>query len=189
MISVQLRLLTATLAMCLAISACTPGGDLPPLPASAASTYTLGPGDRLRVITYGEDQLTGDFTVNDSGSIEVPLLGSVHAQGITVSELQADLTSSLQRRGLLRTPSVSVEVSTYRPIFALGEVTKPGPYPYQPHMSVITAIAVAGGFTYRAVKSRVSITRSVDGLTTVYQATPESTVAPGDVINVFERSF
>jgi polysaccharide export outer membrane protein len=99
------------------------------------------------------------------------------------------MMAELKHRGLLQKPSVSVEISAYRPFFVLGEVTKPGPYPYQPDMSVVTAVAVAGGYTYRAVKSRASITRNVDGHTITGQATPETRVEPGDVINIFERSF
>jgi polysaccharide export outer membrane protein len=181
--------ISASLAACLLLSACAPGSDLPPLPAASTSDYTLGSGDRLRIITYGEDQLTGDFTVNDSGTIEVPLLGSVAAKGRTVTELQSALIEELTQRGLLRKPSVSVEISTYRPIFVLGEVTKPGQYPYQPNMTVITAAAVAGGFTYRAVKSRAAVTRTDDGKAITGQADPETRLQPGDVVNILERSF
>ena len=177
------------LAASLCLSACTPGGDLPPLPSPASTGYTLGHGDRLRIITYGDDQLTGDFTVNDSGDIEVPLLGSVPAAGKTISELQSEMTFELSHRGLLRKPSVSVEISAYRPIFVLGEVSKPGPYPFQPDMTVVTAVAVAGGYTYRAVKSRAAVTRMIDHHEVTGQATPETLVQPGDVITILERSF
>jgi polysaccharide export outer membrane protein len=176
-------LLSSVIASCMALAACSPGSDLPPLPqTAAASDYTLGPGDRLRIITYGDDQLTGDFTVSDGGTIEVPLLGAVRAQGRTIGEIQTSMMAELKHRGLLQKPSVSVEISAYRPFFVLGEVTKPD-------MSVVTAVAVAGGYTYRAVKSRASITRNVDGHTITGQATPETRVEPGDVINIFERSF
>jgi polysaccharide export outer membrane protein len=186
---VRQNVLSASLAAFLLLSACAPGSDLPSLPAASTTGYTLGSGDRLRIITYGEDQLTGDFTVNDSGTIEVPLLGSVVAKGRTVTELQTALIQDLKQRGLLRNPSVSVEISAYRPIFVLGEVSKPGQYPYQPNMTVITAAAVAGGFTYRAVKNRVAITRTDDGKAMTGQADPETRLQPGDVVNVFERSF
>ena len=171
------------------LSACSPGADLPPLPQSEASAYTLGPGDQLRVITYGEDQLTGDFVVNDGGNIEVPLLGAVRAAGLTVSQLQVAMADELKSRQLIKTPSVAVEVSQYRPIFVLGEVSRPGSYPYQPDMTVLTAVALAGGFTYRAVKNTESVTRAEAGHATEHRATPQSLLRPGDVVNVYERHF
>ena len=177
------------LAICLAVSACNPGADLPPIGNTPVGDYRLGAGDRLRIITYGDENLTGDFTLNSSGDIEIPLLGPVHASGRTVPQLQAAIASSLRRRGLLRNPSVSVEVSEYRPIFVLGEVTKPGQYPYQPNMTAITAVAIAGGFTYRAVKSRVEITRTYDEAVAHGQAAPDETLRPGDVVTVLERNF
>jgi polysaccharide export outer membrane protein len=172
------------------LSACTPGGDLPPLPPAASMSYRLGTGDRLRIITYGEDQLTGDFSVNDSGNIEVPLLGPVHASGLTVTGLQAAIVEALRAHKLLNKPSVSVEVSTFRPIFVLGEVNKPGAYPYQPDMTVLTAVAVAGGFTYRAAKDTEGVTRVEDnGASVQGRAAPATVIEPGDVVTVFERNF
>jgi polysaccharide export outer membrane protein len=183
------RVILLCLAMSVALSACAPGANLPPLPPSSGRTYTLGPGDRLRVITYGEDQLTGDFVVNDAGNIEVPLLGTVSAQGRTVSQLQDEMVAALKSRELIKTPSVAVEISQYRPIFVLGEVSRPGSYAYQPDMTVLTAVALAGGFTYRAVKATQSVTRAADGNATENRATPQSLLRPGDVVNVFERHF
>ena len=176
-------------ALAAGVVSCAPGGDLPPLPPMEQSVYRLGPGDQLRIITYGEEQLTGDFKVDDSGKLEIPLLGSVQAGGLTVPELQAEMTNSLHSKNLLQSPSVSVEISTYRPIFILGEVSRPGPYPYQPHMTVLTAAAVAGGFTYRAVQSYASITRDEGHGAVEGKVGRETPVAPGDVITVFERRF
>ena len=177
------------LAMSVALSACAPGADLPPLPPGTGRAYTLGPGDRLRVITYGEEQLTGDFIVNDAGNIEVPLLGTVKTAGLTVSQLQDEMVEALKSRELIKTPSVAVEVSQYRPIFVLGEVTRPGSYPYQPDMTVLTAVALAGGFTYRAVKATQSVTRAAEGQATESRASPQSLLRPGDVVSVYERHF
>ena len=177
------------LAVCLATSACNPGSDLPPIGNGAGGDYTLGAGDRLRIITYGDENLTGDFTVDSTGDLEIPLLGPVHAAGQTPAQLQAALSGSLKRRGLIRDPSVSVEVSQYRPIFVLGEVTKPGQYAYQPDMTVLTAVAIAGGYTYRAVKRRVEITRSQGEAVEHGQAPPDALLRPGDVVTVLERNF
>jgi polysaccharide export outer membrane protein len=176
-------------------AACAPGRDLPPLPAVASQDYRLGPGDVVRIITYGEDPLTGEFRVNDGGSIAVPLLGSVSAAGLTPAQLETEVAGALIGADLLRNPSVSVEVIAYRPIFVLGEVNKPGQYPYQPGMTVVTAAAVAGGFTYRAVQSYASVVRSVPGPTpgssTAIEgkAMRQTLVQPGDVITIFERRF
>lgn len=183
------RLILLSLGAAMALSACAPGANLPPLPASESGAYNLGPGDRLRVITYGEEQLTGDFVVNDAGNIEVPLLGTVEAQGLMVSQLQAEMAAALKSRELIKTPSVAVEISQYRPVFVLGEVARPGSYAYQPKMTVLTAVALAGGFTYRAVKASQSVTRAAEGKATENRATPQSLLLPGDVVDVWERHF
>ncbi len=182
-------LLALLLVSAVSLAACAPGSDLPPLPAASSADYLLGAGDKLRIITYGEDQLTGDFTVNDTGNIEVPLLGSVPASGKTVGMLQNAMVSALRSRKLLIKPSVSVEISAYRPIFVLGEVAKPGSYPYQPGMSVLSAVAVAGGFTYRAVKDTMAVTRTADGHPVEGKGHPDTVMQPGDVVTVLERNF
>jgi len=166
-----------------------PGSGLPPLPTGAPEAYRLGPGDQIRVITLSEDRLTGAFRVNDSGAIALPLLGTVHAAGLTTAELEHVLSARLVQSQLIRDPSVSVEVSVYRPIFVLGEVNHPGEYPYQPGMTVVGAVAVAGGFTYRAVEDRASIVRSIGGKAAEWRAERESFVRPGDVITIYERRF
>ena len=186
---VRIRSTLISLSMATMLSACAPGADLTPLPQNTGRAYTLGPGDHLRVITYGEDQLTGDFVVNDAGNIEVPLLGAVPAAGLTVSQLQVGMADELKSRQLIKTPSVAVEISQYRPIFVLGEVARPGSYPYQPDMTVLTAVALAGGFTYRAVKATESVTRASAEQASENRATPQSLLRPGDVVNVFERHF
>jgi polysaccharide biosynthesis/export protein len=166
-----------------------PGSDLPPLPAPDATSYTLGAGDQVRIITFGEENLTGEFRVNDSGSVALPLLGAVHAEGLTSGGLEAAVAAALRRGNLVRNPSVAVEVIAYRPIYVLGEVNKPGQYPYQPGMTVVTAVAVAGGFSYRAVEGYAAITRSVEGKAIEGRVSRQSFVRPGDVITVFERRF
>lgn len=166
-----------------------PGADLKPVPDATSNQYFLGPGDQIRIITYGEEQLTGEFRVDASGDIALPLVGSVHAAGLTSQQLASTLTSTLRKSKLYQNPSVSVEVVAYRPVFVLGEVSKPGQYPYQPGMSVVTAVAVAGGFTYRAVLDRFSIVRSTPNGPVEGSATRETLVQPGDVITVYERIF
>ena len=183
-----MRLTTCCL-LCLLAVACAPGRGLPDLPAAAPGAYRLGAGDVIRLITFGEDSLTGEFRVSDSGTIALPLVGTVQAAGLSPDALAARVSEALLKGNLLRAPSVSAEVETYRPIFVLGEVSKPGQYPYQPGMTVVTAAAVAGGFTYRAVHDYASVVRTQDGVAIEGRASRQSFVQPGDVITVFERKF
>lgn len=179
----------AALACLLSLWACAPGADLPPLPEYGAPNYRLGAGDKIRVITFGEDQLTGEFRVDDRGNIALPLVGSVRASGRTPEELDSLIQTELQDKNLLRNPSVSVEVVAYRPIFVLGEVARPGQYPYQPGMTMLTAVAVAGGFTYRGVQDYAEVIRTVGGKAIDGRVAPSSFIAPGDVVKIYERRF
>ena len=167
----------------------TQGDNLPPVPAAEIDTYKLGPGDTVRILTFGEQDLSGEFRVNDSGRIAVPLLDSVPASGKTADELASQITSALKSKDLYKNPKVTVEVTAYRPFFVLGEVNKPGQYPYQPGMTVVTAAAVAGGFTYRAVTGQFSIVRTTDGKAMEGKAERQTFLQPGDVMTVFERFF
>lgn len=174
-------------AACLLLAACS--SSMPPLPPSPPGPYRLGVGDEMRIITFGEERLTGQFRVNDRGEVAVPLLGTIHAEGLTTAELEHSIDRQLVAKKVLLNPSVSVEVLTYRPVFILGEVSKPGQYPYQPGMTVLTAVAVAGGFTYRAQTDYASILRNTDDHTVEGRAPRGTTVRPGDVIDVPERYF
>ena len=175
---------------CLAASGCSgPPSGLQPIPSAPPGVYTLGPGDEVRIITFGEQQLTGEFRVDASGEIALPLVGNVHAAGLTPRELDRAVADALSKSKLYRNPSVSVEVINYRPIFILGEVSRPGQYPYQPGMTVVTAVAVAGGFTYRAVTGRFSIVRTIGNRSLEGVALRETPVQPGDVVTVYERIF
>lgn len=181
----------AAMVVASAVAGCDPASDLPPLPPYQVKAYRLGGGDQIRIITFGEDQLTGQFRINDQGDLALPLLGSVRAAGLTTTALADRISDDLRERQLLKNPSVSVEVQSYRPVFVLGEVAKPGEYAYQPGMTVLTAVAVAGGFTYRAVQDEASVTRttSEQGKGEEGRATPQDFVAPGDVIKIYERRF
>lgn len=177
------------LLLLLSIAACAPGRGLPDLPPATTLNYRLGPGDAVRLITFGEEALTGEFRVNDSGAIAVPLIGSVRAAGLTTHQLEAAVGDALKRAKMLRDPSVVAEITAYRPIFMLGEVNKPGQYPYQPGMTVVTAAAVAGGFTYRAIEGYASVVRIQDGQAVEGKAVRQAFVQPGDVVTIFERRF
>lgn len=169
-------------------ASCAP--NLPPLPPAPDTAYRLGPGDQVRIITFGEQQLTGDFRVSDGGTLSVPLIGTVRATGLTSRQLADAISAELKRRKLFQDPSVVVEVTAYRPVFILGEVSKPGQYPFQPGMTVLTAVAVAGGFTYRAVEDYASVLRNNGGGKPVEgRARGATLLAPGDVVTVYERVF
>ena len=179
----------AAFAALLCLAACEPGSGLPPLPYSAPGPYRLGVGDRVRVITFGDTNLTGEFRVNDRGNIAVPLLGNIEAAGLTTTELERRFAADLEQRKILNHPSVAVEILAYRPIFILGEVAKPGQYPYQPDMTVLTAVAIAGGFTYRAQTRTASILRHEDGRSIEGRVGRGTTVYPGDIVDILPRYF
>ena len=172
------------------LSACAPDAGLQPLPPPASNTaYRLGSGDQVRVTTFDETGLTGQFTVDDSGNIAMPLLGPVSADGLTTTALAHKIATTLKDRKLLADPNVVVEVVKYRPIFVLGEVQHPGPYPFQPHMTLLSAVALAGGFTPRAVEDRASVVRSDSAGTIEGRVERQSQLEPGDVVTVLERNF
>ena len=172
-----------------AVASCAPGSDLPPLNNPTSRAFELGPGDQVRVITFGEQQLTGEFRVSDGGAISVPLLGPIQTTGLTPDQLASRIASELTAKKLFKDPSVSVEVIGYRPIFILGEVNKPGQYPYQPGMTMLTAVAIGGGFTYRAVTRYASDVRLTGKSAVEGRIERESLLQPGDVVTVFERTF
>lgn len=150
--------------------------------------YRLGPGDQLRISVFGEAALSGDFLVGPNGSISYPLVGEVPAQGKTVNEFGAALADVL-RNGYVRQPNVAVEVASYRPFFILGEVGSPGTYPYAAGLTVMNAVATAGGFTYRADTSRVFIKHPEETAERVYRLTSTTPIQPGDTVRIPERRF
>ncbi|MDO9383244.1 MAG: polysaccharide biosynthesis/export family protein [Hyphomicrobiaceae bacterium] len=159
-----------------------------PLPVAYDSAYHLDAGDRLRVVVYGQEGLTNTYAIDAGGSITMPLIGSVPARGKTPARLAADITARL-RNGFIREPSVAVEIEAYRPFFILGEVAAPGQYPYVPNMSVESAVAIAGGFSPRARRDRVTLTHT-DASGSMRTVVPLGTaISPGDTVLVGERWF
>ena len=172
----------------------TAGACAPRYPASdyalaePAGPYRLASGDRLRVIVFGQDNLSNIYAVDGAGRVAMPLIGSVEAQGRTTQQLAQAIEAKL-RGGYLREPKVSVEVDTYRPFFVLGEVTFPGQYPYVPNMTVENAIAIAGGFTPRGQRDYAEVTRLMDGQLVTGTVPITYPVRPGDTIVIKERWF
>src|SRR5712691_9996168 len=170
------------LGLTLALGACAPtlAGRIDP---AVDQPYLLGPGDKLRVVVFGQDGLSNSYAVDASGRINMPLIAEVEARDRTTEQLSRLIAARL-RQGYVREPHVAVEVETYRPFFILGEVTTPGQFPYVPDMTVETAVAVAGGFTPRAQRTRVALHRQVDGQA-VHGIVPVGyPVRPGDTVVV-----
>ena len=160
-------------------------------PAAAGTDfeYRLGAGDKLRVIVFGETSLSGEFFVSGAGAIAFPLVGEINVQGRTIPQIQAAIEDKL-RDGYLKEPKVSAEVLNYRPFYILGEVMRPGTYPYTNGLTVLNAVATASGFTYRADKRKVYIKRAANDAGEVQQElTPSTPVEPGDTIRIGERFF
>ena len=153
-----------------------------------ADSYRLDAGDKLRIVVFGQEDLSNSYTVDATGSISMPLVGSVPARGYTPDQLEASVASALAQ-GYLRDPSVSVEVETYRPFFVLGEVNTPGQFAYVNDLTGRRAIAIAGGFTPRAVKREMEITRTIDGRVVAARVPIDYPVQPGDSVKVIERWF
>jgi polysaccharide export outer membrane protein len=156
--------------------------------APAAGTYLLGPNDRVRVKVYGEPDITGEYEVDTNGQISVPLAGHIDAEGLTTKQLERAIAAALAK-GIVRDPRVNVEVALYRPYYILGEVKKSGEYPYRLGLTVMDAIASAGGFTYRANENKVYLRRAGASSEEVVSLDGPVPVRPGDNIRVPERYF
>jgi protein involved in polysaccharide export with SLBB domain len=160
--------------------------DLPP-PPREAPVYRLAPGDRVAVQVFGQQDMSGQFDVNADGMLSLPLVGSVPARDRTVAELTDDLRGKLNR--FIVNPQFTVDIVTYRQIFVLGEVSKPGGYPYSVGMTVQQAVALAGGFNRRAITDKVVLTRLTDGGAKDYGVGLKDTILPGDTLDVQRRVF
>ena len=159
-----------------------------PAPVGFDAAYRLDAGDKLRVVIYGQEGLTNTYAIDAGGSITMPLIGSVPARGRTPAGLASDITAKL-RNGYIRDPSVAVEIESYRPFFILGEVAAPGQYPYVPNMSAESAVAIAGGFSPRAKRDRVTLTHTDDSGPMRVVVPLGTALSPGDTVLVGERWF
>lgn len=159
-----------------------------PVNAVDPNEYVLGSSDKVRVTVYGEPNLSGEFFVTGSGLVSLPLIGEVKAAGLSLRQFQNAVQTALSD-GYLKEPRVSAEVLTYRPFYIMGEVEKPGTYPYTSGLTALNAVATAGGFTYRADKGKVYLKRNGETEERKMPLTPSTTVAPGDTIRIGERLF
>lgn len=197
--------LTAFLAMCilcLGLWGCSSAPVAAPVPAAPAATaegapavavslasYKLGAGDRLRVSVFNEEALSGEFLVDGTGMVSMPLIGEVFVEGLTVRDFQRKFEEELESGDFLIDARVSAEVLNYRPYYILGEVENPGEYPYSAGLSVMNAVATAGGFTYRANKRNVFVRSGEGGDEVRVRLTPSTKLQPGDTIRIGERIF
>jgi polysaccharide export outer membrane protein len=156
--------------------------------AAVSRSYVLGPNDRVRIKVYGEPDIGGEYEVDSGGYVSVPLAGRVKARGLTTQQLERSITAALAK-GIVRDPRVNVEIALYRPYYILGEVKKSGEYPYRVGLTVLDAVASAGGFTYRANEGKVYLRRSGDAVEEVYPLDAPVLVFPGDNIRIPERYF
>lgn len=166
------------------------GGPYVPAPGVTGfdAPYLLDAGDRLRIQVFGQEGLTNSYIVDAAGNVSMSLIGSIHARGVTTTDLSRAIAARL-RNGYIRNPHVSVEVEAYRPFFILGEVNAPGQYPYVPNMTVEAAVAIAGGFAPRASKTDIILARNFNGETMRGPVPPDYPMRPGDTITVKERWF
>lgn len=182
------RSLASILLLTMTLSACgAPSVPVSSLAPPTESGYRLGAGDKIRVSVFGEPNLTGEYQVDGGGTVTLPLVGRVKAAGQTSDELKKNLEKTY--REYLKAPDVSVSILNYRPFYIVGEVNKPGNYPYVSGMTVINAVAIAGGFTYRANTGNFVVQRKKDDSSSQISAAQTTEVKPGDVIIVRERYF
>ena len=185
------------LLLCMGLSACDDTAGLfvasspasAPVAAPAATALRLHVGDKVKIVVIGDDKISGEYDIDQTGDVSIPAAGALHAAGRTKGELETEITRRLVDRQFLRSPMVTVSVSSFRPFYVLGEVEKPGEYPYHTVLNVLSAIAVAGGNTYRANASHALIQRAGETGFRSYPLSPDVPVNPGDLIKLPERYF
>ena len=179
------------------MTACSSSSSTPRTVAAAATTggeagvegYRLGAGDRVRVTVFRHVDLSGEFQLDGEGFFAMPLVGEIQGGGLNSRQLETEIEKRLKDGGYLVNPQVGVEVLNYRPFYIIGEVNNPGSYQYVNGMTVINAVALAGGFTYRADQGDIIINRGGSQGPEVEDVMLDTEVLPGDIINVTERFF
>jgi polysaccharide export outer membrane protein len=187
----------AALLCCLSLAGCASVDSLGPatpdeqkalISEAASASPNLQPGEKIKVTVFGEDRLSGEYQIDPGGNVSLPLAGTIKAAGLSQHELEVALTKKFQGE-YLRDPKVTVEVSSFRPFYVMGEVAKPGEYPYAGGLNVLSALALAGGSTYRASLSSVMIQHAGDSGFKEYPMSSTIPILPGDLIRVPERYF
>ncbi|MFI3121823.1 MAG: polysaccharide biosynthesis/export family protein [Methylococcaceae bacterium] len=155
---------------------------------SINTEYRLGSGDLLKITVFNQEDLSGEYTINGAGQVSLPLIGDVNTKDLTVKQVEQGIADKLKPDYLLN-PRVSVQVLNYRPFYILGEVKEPKSYPYVDGMTYLNAVAIAGGYTYRAKEDHVVVIRMNDPQKQEIILKMDDKVLPGDVIHVKERFF
>lgn len=175
------------------VSACaSPTADLPLFQNYSTAQiggYPLGAGDKIRIVVGGFEEMSNEYNISDLGTISVPMIGVVEASGKSTGQIEQEIQGMLVSRELAVAPTVTVQVQEYRPFFILGQVNRPGSYPFAPGMTVLNAISVAGGHTFRADTKSYGITRTRDGEVVEGKGVDNTTIMPGDTIIVHEAWF
>ena len=156
--------------------------------AAEQTEYRFGTGDEIKITVFGHEDISGEFTISETGTISLPLAGGLELGGLTIRQAEQKVVNALKPDYLLN-PKVGIEVLNYRPFYILGEVKEPGSYPYVNGITVMEAVALGGGFTYRARKERFVIIRGSDPAKAERPASINGIVLPGDVVKVLERLF
>lgn len=195
----RVMVVATALALCVAVAACEtissayksaiPDTAASSVPARPASIGRIQSGDKVKVVIYGEGKLSGTYPVDTAGLIHIPLLGAFEAANRTKRQLKLAISNKLRAGEILVNPVVGVSIVGLRPFYVLGEVVKPGRYEFSTGLNVMSAVAVAGGYTYRASKSYVNIQRAGEKTFTKYPLSPGVAIHPGDLISVPERYF
>lgn len=154
------------------------------------ASYKLGNGDKIKVTIFGEQELSGTYLVNEEGFLSMPLIGDIEVKGQTIQDVKNTIIARLSD-GYLVDPSVAIEVAEFRPIYVMGEVNAPGKYSFITDMTVRNAVAIAGGFTYRANQKSVRILRELNkhSVYRIEGVDPDMKIEPGDTVLIKERFF
>ena len=183
-----MRIATLITRLALVILALAPFPVATAQPVAAGQPYKIAAGDKIKVTTFGEDRFSGEFVVHADGTITFPLFGDIPAGGMTVGQLTSDLRGRLSP-GYLRDPQVTAEVVSFRPVFILGEVARPGQYPYAEGMTMYSLVAQAGGFSYRANHKRAWIRHDRESSERRIDIVSSTPIFPGDTIRIPQRIF
>ncbi|WP_379923352.1 polysaccharide biosynthesis/export family protein [Erythrobacter sp. R86502] len=171
-------------------TACSSGlANLPPLTSTGVAEIQVAPGDKIRIAVQDLPAVNGDYAVDETGSISVPLIKQVKVAGLSYARIEEALTRRLIDQDILKNPVVTVQGLDLRPVYIIGEVRQPGELVYRQGLTVFAAVSMAGGYTYRAKTGSVAITRTIDGREVTSVAAEDAVLLPGDRIRVYESWF
>ena len=157
--------------------------------AQLNTEYKLGSGDIISIFVYGEEDLSLEIQLTDSGTLSYPFLGEMQVVGITATQLREKITRGL-RGDYLIDPKVSVQILQYRPFFINGEVVQPGSFSFQPGLTVRKAVTLAQGFTEKSSKKKnIYIISDTDPRQIPRRATLNSVIKPGDIVSIEPEKF